>query len=71
MNVNKVKKAINGNDQAFLEVIHAHKIDLYKTALSYLKNQDQAIEAIQEVTFRAYKSIHELREPNYVKTWLI
>ncbi len=71
MEVNKVKMAINGDDEAFLAIIHAHKADLYKTALSYLRNQDEAVEAIQEVTYRAYRSIHDLREPTYFKTWLI
>src|SRR5690606_15112558 len=29
-----------------------------------------ALEAIQEVTFRAYKNIKKVREPNYFSTWL-
>ncbi|MGE8207488.1 sigma-70 family RNA polymerase sigma factor [Heyndrickxia sp. NPDC080065] len=68
---NQVLRAINGDDEAFLSVIHTHKLALYKTALAYLKNEEEAIEAIQEVTFRAYRNIHELRKPAYVKTWLI
>jgi RNA polymerase sigma-70 factor (ECF subfamily) len=66
-----VKRAIKGDEQAFLSIMHEHKISLYKTALAYLKNKDEAIEAIQEVTFRAYQNIKTLREPSYVKTWLI
>lgn len=66
-----VKRAIKGDEHAFLSIMHEHKLSLYKTALAYLKNKDEAIEAIQEVTFRAYQNIKTLREPNYVKTWLI
>jgi RNA polymerase sigma-70 factor (TIGR02954 family) len=66
-----VKKAIKGDDQAFLQLMNEYKIDLYKTALSFLKNDQEALEAIQEVTYRAYKSIHTLRETSYFKTWLI
>ncbi|WP_167555394.1 sigma-70 family RNA polymerase sigma factor [Gottfriedia acidiceleris] len=66
-----VERAIKGDEQAFLSIMHEHKLSLYKTALAYLKNKDEALEAIQEVTFRAYQSIKTLREPNYVKTWLI
>ncbi|MFF2874984.1 sigma-70 family RNA polymerase sigma factor [Gottfriedia sp. NPDC057991] len=66
-----VERAIKGDEQAFLSIIHEHKLSLYKTALAYLKNKDEAIEAIQEVTFRAYQNIKTLREPSYVKTWLI
>lgn len=66
-----VERAIKGDEQAFLSIMHEHKLSLYKTALAYLKNKDEAIEAIQEVTFRAYQNIKTLREPSYVKTWLI
>ena len=66
-----VKKAIGGNDQAFLQLMQLYKIDLYKTALSFLRNEGEALEAIQEVTYRAYKHIKTLREPQFFKTWLI
>jgi RNA polymerase sigma-70 factor (TIGR02954 family) len=66
-----VHKAINGNDEAFLSLIHFYKTDLYKTSLAYLGNVEDSVEAIQEVTFRAYRSIHTLKEPAYAKTWLI
>lgn len=66
-----VRKAIKGDDQAFLLLMKQYKIDLYKTALSFLKNEEEAIEAIQEVTYRAYKNIQKVREAAYFKTWLI
>ena len=65
------REAINGSDQAFITLLHLHKEALYRTALAYLKNEEEAFEAVQEVTFRAYKKIHSLRKPEYVKTWLI
>jgi RNA polymerase sigma-70 factor (TIGR02954 family) len=66
-----VKKAIKGNDDAFLQLIQTYKVDLYKTALSFLRNEEEALEAIQEVTYRAYKGIRKLKEVSYFKTWLI
>ena len=69
--VQAVKKAIKGDDEAFLQLIQTYKIDLYKTALSYLRNEEEALEAIQEVTYRSYKSIRKLKEPSFFKTWLI
>ncbi|MBS4200711.1 sigma-70 family RNA polymerase sigma factor [Bacillus sp. FJAT-49732] len=65
-----VKKAIKGNDEAFLEIMNEYKVDLYKTALAFLKNDNEALEAIQEVTFRAYKNIRTLRNAHFFKTWL-
>jgi RNA polymerase sigma-70 factor (TIGR02954 family) len=66
-----VRKAIKGNDEAFLEIIRSCKADLYKTALAYLRNEEEALEAVQEVTFRAYRSIKDLKQPAYFKTWII
>lgn len=71
MDEKMIKKAINGDDKAFLQLMDLHKIALYKTALAYLRNEQDALEAIQEVTFRAYQNISKLREPSYIKTWLI
>ncbi|WP_438312397.1 sigma-70 family RNA polymerase sigma factor [Sporosarcina sp. FA9] len=69
--VELVKKAVSGNDEAFLSLLLVYKEDLFRTALAYLKNEEDALEAVQEVTFRAYEKIHTLRKPEYVKTWLI
>lgn len=49
-----VESAINGDDAAFFKLMQMYKIDLYKVALSYLRNENDALEAIQEVTYRAY-----------------
>lgn len=65
------KQASQGNEDAFLTLMHLHKVALYRTALSYLKNDSDAIEAVQEVTVRAFQTIHTLRKPEYAKTWLI
>ncbi|MRG85293.1 sigma-70 family RNA polymerase sigma factor [Salinibacillus xinjiangensis] len=66
-----VQKARDGDDEAFLTIMQQYKTDLYKTALAYFRNENDAIEAVQEVTFRAYKKIKTLREPAYFKTWII
>lgn len=66
-----VKKAIRGDDKAFLQWMFIHKDALYRTALAYLKNEEEALEAVQEVTFRAYEKMKTLRMPEYAKTWLI
>ncbi|TFE01357.1 sigma-70 family RNA polymerase sigma factor [Jeotgalibacillus sp. R-1-5s-1] len=69
--VSLAEKAIKKDDDAFIAMIREVRTDLYKTAYAYLKNEDDALEAIQEVTFRAYRSIGKLKEPAYCKTWLI
>lgn len=65
------EKAVGGDDQAFLELMSENKEALYRTALAYLKNEEDALDAVQEVTMRAYAKIKTLRMPEYAKTWLI
>lgn len=65
------RKALKRDEQAFLQLMKLHKNALYRTAFAFLKNEHDAIEAMQEVTFRAYQKIHTVKEPTYMKTWLI
>ncbi|MDZ5713445.1 sigma-70 family RNA polymerase sigma factor [Jeotgalibacillus haloalkalitolerans] len=63
--------AVSGDEDAFVMLMKAYKTDLYRTAYAYLKNEQDAIEAVQETTYRAYKSIQTLKQPVYAKTWMI
>jgi len=65
------EQAIRGDDEAFLALMQFHKEALLRTAIVFLKNEADALEALQEVTYRAYSKIHTVREPAYVKTWMI
>lgn len=66
-----VKAAIKGDDEAFYQIINEHKDRLYRIAYSYLSNKHDALEAVQETTYRAYVNIHKLKQPQYVSTWVI
>lgn len=37
----------------------------------YLKNQEDALDIVQEVAFKSFDKINTLKEPAYFKTWLI
>lgn len=58
-------------DESLHQLIYIHKEQLYRIAYSYLKNEDDALEAIQETAFRAYKNKNKLKNPKHVQTWLI
>lgn len=66
-----MKKAQKGDDQSFYELMQIHKVRLLKIAFTYLRNENDALEALQEVTFRAYRSIHKVKHTEYLSTWLI
>ncbi|REB05249.1 RNA polymerase subunit sigma-24 [Sporosarcina sp. BI001-red] len=65
------RKAIAGDEASFLAMMRQYKEDLLRTALAFLKNEHDALEALQEVTVRAYHKIQTVKEPAYAKTWLI
>jgi len=56
-----IKKSIAGDKQCFSELIKKHKIYIYKTAYSYVKNEEDALEILQECTYRAMINIGNLR----------
>lgn len=65
-----IKKSIAGDKQCFSEIAKKHKIYLYKTAYSYVKNEEDALEILQECTYRAMINITKLKKPSYFKTWI-
>ncbi|RDY27848.1 sigma-70 family RNA polymerase sigma factor [Romboutsia weinsteinii] len=66
----KVKKAIKGDRQAFIDLIEPQRDKLYKIAYTYVKNEQDALDVIQETMFKAYTSIDKLQKPKYFDTWL-
>ncbi|OZM57975.1 RNA polymerase [Lottiidibacillus patelloidae] len=66
-----VKKAQKGNDKAFLKLFQSHEEDIYRMAYVYVKNENDALDVVQEVAYKAFKSIHTLKQPQYFKTWLL
>lgn len=63
--------AQKGDDNAFYELISLKKEILYKTAYTYVKNREDALDIVQEVVCKAYISIKKLKEPKFFNTWII
>lgn len=71
MNIEEqVKLAIKGNEKAFEYLMDINKEMLYRTAFAYVKNEQNALDILQETVYKAYISIDKLKEPKYFKTWL-
>ena len=66
-----VQKAKRGNDKAFLKIFQQHEESIYRMAFVYVKNQEDALDIVQEVAYQAFKKIHTLKNPEYFKTWLM
>ncbi|MCA1065686.1 sigma-70 family RNA polymerase sigma factor [Rossellomorea sp. AcN35-11] len=65
-----VKKAQKGDNKAFLKLFQHYEEDLYRMAYIYVKNENDALDVVQEVAYRAFKNIETLKEPAYFKTWI-
>ncbi|WP_308637206.1 sigma-70 family RNA polymerase sigma factor [Paenibacillus silvisoli] len=66
-----VKKARQGDEQAYTELFRQHEADIYRTAYVYLGSQEDALDVVQETAYRSFKAIRSLKEPRYFKTWLL
>ncbi|MBC8061076.1 MAG: sigma-70 family RNA polymerase sigma factor [Clostridiaceae bacterium] len=66
----KIIKAKKGDDNAFYELISERKDILYKTAFTYVKNKEDALDILNETVYRAFISIRKLKEPRFFNTWI-
>lgn len=65
-----VKRAQKGDAEAFVELMEAHKMALYKVAKSYLKSEEDIADVMQDTILSAYEHIGELKKSAYFKTWI-
>jgi len=66
----QVKLAIKGDEEVFEYLMDINKEGLYRTAIAYAKNEQDALDILQETAYKAYISIDKLKKPEYFKTWL-
>lgn len=65
-----VKQALTGDDAAFGLLFLRHQGELYRFALSYLRNPTDAEDLTQEAFIDAYTKLRSLQEPAKFVTWL-
>lgn len=56
--------------KAVEEEILASYEKLYRLAFSYVKNEQDAMDVVQESVYKAMKNARQVKEPKYIKTWL-
>lgn len=67
--IEKVKAAQNGDLDSIVELISVQKIVYYKIAMSYLKNSEDALDAIEEMTVKIFYDIKKLRKAEAFYGW--
>lgn len=55
--------------QCLVEHIVKNQADFYRLAFSYVKNQEAALDVVQEAVVKALSGVDSLRDPDRVRTW--
>lgn len=66
-----IKRAKQGDKDAFTKLILSIQDDLYRIAKMRLQNEADINDVVQETMISAYKNIRKLKEDKYFKTWII
>ena len=66
-----INRSLQGDQDAYIELIESIQIEMYKIATSQLNNIDDVNDAIQETIIHSYNKLHTLKNINYFKTWII
>ena len=66
-----VQRAKAGDEAAFEELLILHTEQLYRTAYLYVGNREDALDVVQETSYKAYVGLKKLKEVEYFSTWLI
>lgn len=66
-----VKKAQKGDEKAYITLFKQYEVDIYRMAYIYVKNQEDALDIVQETAYKSYSQIKTLKNQEHFKTWLI
>ncbi|WP_107838132.1 sigma-70 family RNA polymerase sigma factor [Metasolibacillus meyeri] len=58
-------------EDSLLRILEMQEERFYKIAYAYLRNEQDALDAYQELVYRALKHGHKVREPAFMTTWLV
>lgn len=65
-----LRKAKKGDPDAFCSLMDTQTQSMYKIARTYLKNDEDAADAIQDTILSCYENLLSLKNNRYFKTWL-
>ncbi|MFD2629659.1 sigma-70 family RNA polymerase sigma factor [Oceanobacillus kapialis] len=65
-----IKKAIQGDKECLEKLLVIHGEQLYRTAFLYVRDREDALDVVQETSYKAFLSIGQLKKEEYFLTWL-
>lgn len=60
---------LDNRKQNLIDYIESNKSKIYRIAYSYMKNEDLALDTIQDAIEKSIRKIYSLREEKYMQTW--
>ncbi|MDR0434528.1 MAG: RNA polymerase sigma factor [Gracilibacteraceae bacterium] len=64
-----VLRAMRGDGQSFYRIVEEKKQSVYRMAYSYARNEEDALDIVQDAVYKAYVSIGKLKNPEFFGTW--
>ena len=64
-----IKNTKSGDKDALVTLIMNKKNEYYGLALLYMKNQEDALDALEDMIVILYSKIHSLRKPEAFYSW--
>lgn len=71
MEKNLVRRAKQGDQDAFLKLMDSQMQTMYKLAWTYLKNEDDVADIVQDTILTCYEKLPTLRDEQFFKTWMM
>ncbi|MBA2284495.1 MAG: RNA polymerase sigma factor [Ktedonobacteraceae bacterium] len=66
-----VARCLQGNEQAFALLVEQYGNLLLRTAYLLVQDEESAKDVVQDALLLAWKNMHQLREPTFLRAWLI
>ena len=64
-----VEAALKGNESAFSALYESTQRDMYYIALKYMKNEEDAMDVLQDSYIKAWQSLATLKDPASFRAW--
>lgn len=64
------KLSIEGDSEAFSQLMKLHKVSLYKIAYAYVKDEQKALDILQDTSYKGLLNINKLKDAKFFKTWI-
>ncbi len=66
-----IEKAKKGSKRSFMKLAEELKLQMYKTAFVQLRNEQDALDAVQEALIKAFQNIKNLKQNQFFKSWIL